>query len=307
MKNIVVVGSINMDIVNEVKKHPLPGETIHGLSTKYYPGGKGANQAVAAARSGGTTMMVGAVGEDAFSSELIASLADSGVNAEQVSRVPGNSGIAFITVDESGENSIILSAGANRQVRLDDRVESLNVLHAVDIVLLQNEIPWETNREVMKRACSQGARVLYNPAPAMKIPADVYPYIHTLILNETEIEVITGMPIGDDSLGAEAAIDSLLDAGIQSVILTLGSKGCLYKAAGSAAVSCPAFRVEAVDTTAAGDTFIGAFASSLAEGRAIPEGLRFASAAAAIAVTGEGAQASIPTREQIDRFLQSRA
>jgi ribokinase len=292
-----------MDIVNEVKNHPIPGETIHGFSTKYFPGGKGANQAVAAARAGGEVMMIGAVGDDAFAQVLIASLEESGVDARNVLYKQGNSGLAFITVDEHGENSIILSAGANGLLRAEDVWVDQLSFDSTSVVLLQNEIAWETNVKVMQEASKKGARILFNPAPALKVPEELFPYIHTLILNETEAEVITGLEIGDEFANAEAAITELLNSGIQSVILTLGSKGCLYMGSDRVIITCPAFQVKAVDTTAAGDTFIGAYACALVEGISIPESLRFASAAAAITVTGEGAQASIPTRVQVDAFL----
>jgi ribokinase len=303
MMSIVVVGSINMDIVNEVKKHPLPGETIHGFSTKYFPGGKGANQAVAAARTGGEVTMIGAVGDDAFAQVLIASLEESGIYVRNVLHKQGNSGLAFITVDEHGENSIILSAGANGLLKAEDIWGDQTFFDSTSIVLLQNEIPWDTNLKVMKEASKKGARILFNPAPAMKVPKELFPFIHTLILNETEAEVLTGLQIGYEYARAEAAITELLNSGIQSVILTLGSKGCLYMGSDRVIIACPAFQVKAVDTTAAGDTFIGAYACALMEGTAISESLRFASAAAAITVTREGAQASIPTKAQVNAFL----
>ncbi|MFC5470694.1 ribokinase [Cohnella suwonensis] len=300
---ISVVGSINMDIVNEVREHPRPGETIHGLSTSYYPGGKGANQAVAAARAGAGTAMVGAVGDDVFSGELIASLDRSGVDTASVARKAGTSGLAFITVDGSGENSIILSEGANGQLTPDDAREFSS---RARIALLQNEIPWEVNAYVLREAQKGAVKVIYNPAPARPIPTEAYPCIHTLILNETEAEEIAETKVGDDPNGAEAAADVLLGRGIQAVIVTLGSGGCYYKDASGIAERREAYRVKAVDTTAAGDTFIGAYACALTEGLSVRERLSFASAAAALAVTAHGAQVSIPDRVAIEAFMNAR-
>jgi ribokinase len=305
MKRIVIVGSINMDIVNRVRSHPKPGETVRGLGTAYYPGGKGANQAVAAAQAAGPSVraaMVGAVGTDAFGGELLAALRGKGVDVSGVRCLEGSSGLAFITVSEDGENNIILNAGANGAV--SPRLLTDAVWQDAAVVLLQNEIPWETNRAVLEQAAERGVPVYFNPAPAFRLPEDAMPLVSCLIVNETEAEFMTGIPVRN-AIQAEEAADALLARGARSAIVTLGRQGSLY-AGPEGSVPTPAFPVTPVDTTAAGDTFIGAFAAARAEGRPVAASLRFASAAAALAVTRPGAQSSIPARAEIDRLESSR-
>ncbi|WP_274651211.1 ribokinase [Paenibacillus humicola] len=303
MSKIVVVGSINMDIVNEVVRFPEPGETIHGRGTSYQPGGKGANQAVASSLAGGETVMAGAFGDDAFGGVLRSSLREHGVDTTHMITKQGSSGLAFITVSDSGENQIILSAGSNGELTPGDISEAAFVGAA--FVLLQNEIPPEVNLRVMKLCADHGIKVCYNPAPAATIPAEVFPLIDTLVVNETEAAVVSGIRVctAED---AEAAANKLRQAGVANVIVTLGGNGVYALDAAGVSHRVPAFRVEAVDTTAAGDTFIGAYAAALAGGHEVAEALRFASAAAAISVTRQGAQSSIPQREEIERFLRER-
>ncbi|MBB3112103.1 ribokinase [Paenibacillus phyllosphaerae] len=306
MGTIVVIGSINMDVVSHVEHHPLPGETIHGTNTGNFPGGKGANQAVAAARSGASVTMLGAVGEDAFGQALKDSLAASGVGIHAVLTKTGTSGLAFIAVNAEGENTIILSAGANGQLMEADIEAARAEWTGASAILLQNEIPWETTRFVLEQASAAGVRVFLNPAPALKLPQDVFPWIDTIIVNETEAQIVTGIAVsGADS--SEQAADALIGLGVRAAIVTLGEKGCFYKDKVGERVGMPAFRVEPKDTTAAGDTFIGAFAAEQASGAGIEQSLRFAAAASAIAVTKEGAQASIPAKADTLAFLQERA
>jgi ribokinase len=302
--NILVVGSINMDIVNRVAKHPLPGETIKGQGTVYSPGGKGANQAVAAALAGGIVTMLGAVGKDPFSLELVASLENSNVGTSEIIRKEGTSGMAFITVEESGENTIILSEGSNGKLSIKDVEERLRLLDEADILLLQNEIPFETTLFVLKEAALRQVQTYFNPAPALVIPIEVFPLIDVLILNETEIEVVTGIRIDTDE-EQERAINWLLEKGVKAVILTLGEQGSLYYTKAESTILTPGFRVNAVDTTAAGDTFIGSFATAKTSGKDTKEALLFATAASAIAVTREGAQNSIPVKKEIEEFLET--
>jgi len=301
MSRIVVVGSINMDIVNQVEKFPLPGETIHGKGVDYLPGGKGANQAVAAALAGGQVEMLGAVGEDSFAPALLESLGRYGVGTKHVLRKPGTSGLAFITVADSGENQIILAEGSNGQVRPEDADDSL--LAGAQAVILQNEIPWETNLRVMQ-ACRRlgGVRLVYNPAPVRPIPEEAYGLIDLLVVNETEAEGLSGLPV-TTAEEAVAAAEELVRRGAGSVLVTLGSKGAVYSDAEGESLFAPARKVRAVDTTAAGDTFIGALVAAGSNGMPIAEAMSFAAAAAAIAVTRPGAQASIPSREEIVRSL----
>lgn len=304
MNRVLVVGSINMDLVNHVDEFPLPGETIHGRGVDYLPGGKGANQAVAAARAGGDVRMVGAVGDDTFGPQLLASLRNSGVGTESVAVKQGTSGLAFITVSGSGENQIILSAGSNGRLTPED--VPAERLASADWVLLQNEIPWAVNRHVLEQCRGLGVKVMYNPAPARPIEADAYPLIDVIVVNETEAETLTGIEVGNRD-DAEAAARELLRRGVRCVIVTLGAKGSLCLGGEGEAFFTPAFSVTPVDTTAAGDTFIGAFAAACANGTPSSEALRFASAAAALAVGRKGAQSSIPERGDIVRLLEADA
>ncbi|MBS4210494.1 ribokinase [Bacillus sp. FJAT-50079] len=302
MKEILVVGSINMDVVNKVDKHPLPGQTIHGKGVQYIPGGKGANQAVAARRLGGNVTMIGAVGTDIFGLELINSLKENKVNIENILIKESTSGLAFITVDTKGENSIILSKGANGLLDKSDMKSLLDVLSHTHIVLLQNEIQWEVNQYVINEANRRGIHVFFNPAPAFEVPDDILSRIDVLIVNETEAEAITGLNITTRS-DAEKAADLLIQAKVRQVLITMGEQGAYFAGADGKTVFTPAFNVKAVDTTAAGDTFIGAFSVAFSLGKSIEDCLLFASAASAITVTRFGAQSSTPSEEEIAHFL----
>lgn len=228
MKRIAVVGSMNMDVVNRVRNHPVPGETVNGLGTTYSPGGKGANQAVAAARAGAASVsMIGAVGRDPFADELMDSLADCGVSAEAICHKEGTSGMAFITVDDSGENAIILSSGANGKLEPADIDRHVGLLNGPGAVLLQNEIPWETTRYAIRLAAKAGATVFFNPAPACAIPEETLSDIDWIVLNETEAEAATGLRIGGGNTAKEA-VKQLLDRGAKRVVLTLGENGAVY-------------------------------------------------------------------------------
>ncbi|WP_027092196.1 ribokinase [Cohnella thermotolerans] len=304
MSRIVVAGSMNMDLVNYVEKFPQPGETIHGRGVEFLPGGKGANQAVAASLAGGDVVMIGAVGEDAFSEPLLDSLRRNGVAVDGVVRKPGTSGLAFITVSDAGENEIILSEGSNGRLRPED-VPAGKLADAAAVVL-QNEIPWETNLHVLEACKSGRAKVVYNPAPVRLIPPEAYRLIDLLVVNETEAEGLSGIEVAGRE-EAERAARELIGRSAGSVLVTLGAKGSLYVDSEGETVFTPSFAVKAVDTTAAGDTFIGAFVAARARGLKTRDALRFATAASAIAVTRKGAQASIPTREEIERFLADRA
>ncbi|MDQ0115281.1 ribokinase [Paenibacillus harenae] len=293
-----------MDVVNQVEHFPQPGETIASKGNDFIPGGKGANQAVAVARAGGNCTMVGAVGDDPYADSLIASLQTKGVDTKLILRKDGVSGMAFITVNSEGENHIVLSKGANGKLAEADVAEAINDWSAVEIVLLQNEIPWVTTESVIRGASADGARVFFNPAPAIRIPDELFTNIDTLIVNETEAQVITGIPVSDP-ISAENAANWIIGKGAANVIVTLGEKGSLLLGRQCPVNHVPAFRVKAVDTTAAGDTFIGAYAAANAEGMEAARALIFAGAAAALAVTKAGAQSSIPSREEIESFLQN--
>ncbi|WP_251555505.1 ribokinase [Neobacillus muris] len=301
--SILVVGSINMDIVNRVVNHPLPGETIHGLSTDYSPGGKGANQAVAAARAGGQVTMLGAVGTDPYQEALLKSLHDADVQTNGIMKKQGTSGMAFITVDGSGENTIILSEGANGKLTVQDIEERLHLLDHAHFVLLQNEIPVETTFYVLEQAKQRKVGTFFNPAPALQIPVEIFPFIDCLILNETEIEVVTGIRIRTEA-AMEEAVQWLIAHGVSTVILTLGEQGSYYVSKEEGAIRTSGFIVPAVDTTGAGDTFIGAFAAAKASGKKTRESLLFATAASVLTVTKPGAQNAIPLGTEIEAFLE---
>ncbi|MGM1046383.1 MAG: ribokinase [Bacillota bacterium] len=305
MQKLLVIGSINMDVVSNVSQFPLPGETIHSSGTMFFPGGKGANQAVATARAGADCAMVGAVGVDPFGDTLVASLEDRQVGVKSILSKEGTSGFAIITVNEEGENNIVLSEGANGKLTGDD-VDAEVQWDGVYAVLLQNEIPWQTTQHVISAAGTAGVRVWLNPAPARDIPQELFPQLDTLIMNETEANVITGVKV-DDVISAEAAAEHIIGRGTSNVIITLGEQGCFYMNKLGERAIVPAFRVKPVDTTAAGDTFIGAYAAACADGLGTTEALTFATAAAALSVTRPGAQTSIPSKGEIQAFIVSQS
>lgn len=301
LSKLLVIGSINMDMVNSVKEFPLPGETIHSLGLDYFPGGKGANQAVAAARSGANCYMVGAVGSDGFAEPLITELSNSGVKVDHVLRKEGTSGIAIITVNSAGENNIVLAEGSNGKLTPRD-VDNHVVWEDTYAVLLQNEISWETTQYVMKQAKQSGVAVWLNPAPAISIPQSLWSSIDTFIMNETETAVITGVAVNDQQSALQAA-QLLIEQGASGIIITMGEQGCVYADRLGEQYMIPAYKVKAVDTTAAGDTFIGAYAAASMAGNDTKQALAYAVAASALTVTKAGAQASIPTSEEVMAFI----
>jgi ribokinase len=305
MAKLAVIGSINMDIVNMVLHHPKPGETIHGLETVYTPGGKGANQAVAAAKHGAHVTMIGAVGDDLFANPLLLALSQAGVQTESVLRKDGASGLAFITVSQSGENTIILSAGANGELQVKDLDACSAILNDVQAILLQNEIPWEMTVRAIRTGQELGKRVYLNPAPARQVSDGILSQLSMLIVNETEAYSLTGIEITSVE-NAFTAAGQLLNRGVPEVLITMGIHGSLYVNSSGERLHTKAYQVEAVDTTAAGDTFIGVFAACRESGMLIQESLMRASAAAAVTVTREGAQASIPTINEVDDWLNHR-
>lgn len=303
MKKLLVVGSINMDIVSNVDRFPLPGETIHSGEALFFPGGKGANQAVAAARAGAGCAMVGAVGTDPFGDKLVRGLEEDGISTNLIIRKEGSSGFAIITVNGEGENTIVLSPGANGLLSAGDAAAAIPDWSGLYAVLLQNEIPWETTCSVIRSASAGGARVFFNPAPARELPDKILSLIDTLILNETEAAAVSGTAVSDIE-SAQAAAERIIAKGTNTVIVTLGEQGCFCQTSDGRAFHVPAFKVKPVDTTAAGDTFFGAYAAAEADGLGLREALEFAAAAAALAVTKAGAQASIPAKTEIEAFLQ---
>ena len=296
---VVVFGSLNMDLVARVPRMPEPGETLAGHGFLANPGGKGANQAVACARQGAKVEMVGRVGDDGFADALRASLAAQGVGAEGVTRVQGQAtGVAMIMVDDLAQNAIAVIAGANAAVDEHDAQALRPRLQASAMLLLQLEVPMPAVLRAAAVAREVGCQVLLNPAPAHALPDALWPLIDILVVNETEARLLTGLPSVTPE-NAAAAADLLLRRGPREVIVTLGEHGVLCACAEGAQLY-EAVRVRPVDTTAAGDTFIGALAAMLVEGRRMPDAVRHAMKAAAICVTRPGAQASMPSRAEVE-------
>jgi ribokinase len=287
---IVVVGSANMDVVGLAERLPRPGETVLGDDFVMTPGGKGANQAIAAARAGGTCTFLGAIGSDAFGVTINARLTASGVDTTHVRTSYGTSGVAVIMVDRAGENSILVSPGANSTfVHLTDAERA--VIAAADVMVCQQEIPPETVTAAAQVAHAAGTRVVLNAAPARRMGAELLAAVDLLVVNESEAAAITGRDAPD--------MDALL-AVVSRVVLTLGGDGARYADRDGRSERIPAFRVEVADTTAAGDAFTGALAVAWGEGRDLVDAVRWASAAGAACVRTVGAYPSLPTRAEID-------
>ncbi|NMX93805.1 MULTISPECIES: ribokinase [unclassified Pseudomonas] len=300
---VVVVGSLNMDLVTRASRLPRGGETLVGQSFATVPGGKGANQAVAAARLGANVAMIGCVGSDAYGAQLRDALLVEGIDCQAVSEVEGSSGVALIVVDDSSQNAIVIVAGSNGQLTPASLLAFDAVLQAAEVVVCQLEVPMDTVGYALKRARALGKTVILNPAPASgPLPADWYAAIDYLIPNESEASALSGVPV--DSLdSAKVAATHLLNAGAGKVIVTLGSQGALF-ADGQGFEHLLAPKVQAVDTTAAGDTFVGGFAAALANGQGEAEAIRFGQVAAALSVTRAGAQPSIPMLHDVQGFAR---
>ncbi len=303
-KDIVVLGSLNVDFVVRTPKRPLGGETVSGTNFSIYPGGKGANQAVAASRAGGKVTMAGKIGDDVFSSILTKSLLEAGVRGDLVRVAPGvSTGSAFIVIDDAGENSIVVVSGANGTVTNQD-VDALQpVLENARILMLQLEIPMEQIEYAARKAHSLGVTVMLDPAPPSELPKGLLQWIDVITPNEHEAQFLTGRQITDIKTARLAASD-LISMGVRCAIVKLGARGVVY-AADNAVEHIPGHTVEVVDSTAAGDAFSGALAVAICEGKSTGEACRFANAAAALSVKRPGAQTSMPWRDEIDRFLVS--
>jgi len=301
-RDIVVLGSLNVDFVVRTDERPGPGETVTGKEFNIYPGGKGANQAVAASRAGGKVAMAGRIGDDVFSGILTKSLLDAGVRGDLVRVVPGvPTGSAVITIDGKGENSIVVVPGANATVSSEDVDALVPVLRNARVLMLQLEIPMEQVLHAAARARELGAAVMLDPAPPAKLPEDLLRCVDIITPNEHEAEFLTGREISDIKAARLAASD-LVAMGPRCAVVKLGSRGAVF-ATDNAVDHIPGHVVNVVDSTAAGDAFSGALAVAIAEGKSIGEACRFANAAAALSVTKPGAQTSMPWREEIDRFL----
>ena len=298
MAKILVAGSLNMDLRFSMKRMPLEGETVLGDGLLYNPGGKGANQAAAAAKLNGDVAMLGCVGKDGFGDTLSKSLADCGCGVSRLRRVTAPTGTASIYVDGQGRNSIVVIAGANAYCGVEYLKECEDELKACDILMLQLEIPYDAVWYLAKRARALGKTVILNPAPAPDaIPADVLKCVDWLTPNETELARLAGMPCEEPSEIEEAAA-KLQSMGVVNVLVTVGSRGAYLCTADNAEL-IPAQHVKAVDTTAAGDCFNGAFAVGLSEGMTPAKAVAFANKAASISVTREGAQSSLPWRKEV--------
>lgn len=305
MKPVVVIGSLNMDLVVQAEKAPSAGETLAASAFATIPGGKGANQAVAAARLGAQVAMVGRVGDDAFGAQLAGGLQAEGIDVSQVRRLEGvSSGVALIVVESGGENRILIVAGANGQLKPEDVDSAAALVSQAGCLVLQFEIPLPAVQRAILTANQHNVPVLLNPAPAYLFSAQWLERVDTLVLNEVECAMFTGLEVRAPR-SAAAAAQHLLRGRTRLVVVTLGAQGAVAVTTQST-LHIPAFEVKAVDTTAAGDSFIGALAAALVRGDDLPASLAYAAAAGALAVTRMGAQSSIPTRAEVVEFLKER-
>jgi len=303
MPNILVIGSLNADLVVRVPRFPAPGETISGEDLAIIPGGKGANQAVAAARQRTAVAMVGRVGNDSFGPTLIQNLQRNKVDTAHVLTDDSATGTAIIVVNADGQNSIVLSPGANGKVTPID-VDSVS-FQDTDLLLLQLEIPLETVVHVASVARQNGLRVILNPAPACPLPDSLLADVDILVPNESELQLLTGLSVTDAD-SARTVAKALLAKGVKTVIVTLGANGALL-VTNEKATHVPGFKVDVVDTTAAGDAFIGGLASALLKGKSLEEAVRYGNASGALATTKFGAQPSLPTVNEVEKLLSLRA
>lgn len=302
MGAITVIGSMNMDLVVRTPRIPLAGETLAGMEFQTIPGGKGANQAVAASRSGANTSMVGCVGRDGFGQELLDSLTCARVDVSGVESLPGvSTGTATILVEDHGQNRIIIVAGANSEVTPAIIEEQWRSIQHSDMILLQHEIPLETIHFILQKAHSQNIATLLNPAPFYAFDTSLLRLVNFLVLNDLEAAALTRLKVTSVESALKAA-QSLRQTGAESVIITLGSLGAVVLD-DEGALFQPAFEVEAVDSTAAGDTFIGAYAAAFLSTHDHTSALLYATAASALSVTHLGAQTSIPRKEEVEKFI----
>ena len=299
---IVVVGSSNTDMIVKMPRIPAPGETILGGTFSMAAGGKGANQAVAAARAGGHAALVARVGEDLFGRKAIEGFVRDGIDVRGIVRDPeAPSGVALIFVSESGENSIAVAPGANGRLSPADIERHKDVIASAGILVLQLETPIETVQAAVELASAHKVTVILNPAPAAPVPDAVLQHVDILTPNEHEAKVLTGIEVSDEEAAGRAA-GILMERKVGTVLITMGARGAFVASRGSREMVA-GYSVKAVDTTGAGDVFNGAFAVALAEGRQLRTAVNFANAAAALSVTKLGAQPSIPTRDEIENFL----
>ncbi len=301
MPKIVVVGSSNTDMVVKTERFPEPGETILGGDFYMFPGGKGANQAVAAARAGGDVSFICAVGDDLFGQNALKGYTKENIHVSSALVIENAaSGVALITVNGAGENEIVVASGTNAKLSIDHLKLVLGGTKGDTIFLTQLETPIETVAFLAKRAKAGKQKLIINPAPAHALEAEVLQGLFLITPNETEAKILTGIPVNDAPSMANAA-KALLDKGVENVIITLGSKGSYFMNSKTSFI-VPAPKVNAVDTTAAGDVFNGVLSVCIAHGMSWPDGMAYASKAAALSVTKMGAQDTAPTIAEINQF-----
>ncbi len=297
-KKIIVIGSCNTDMVIKSDRLPVPGETVIGGTFLMNPGGKGANQAVAAARLGGNVLFITKTGNDLFGKRSVELYKNEGIKTDFVFSDPDNpSGAALISVDAQGENCIVVAPGANSTLSPNDIEKTKHEIETADVVLMQLEIPLETVKYAAKIAHQSGVKVILNPAPAQNLPNDLLECLYIIVPNKTEAEMLSGIKVTDWK-SAKKAANVISEKGVDIVVITLGADGALVKDKDQY-YEIDAVPVEAIDTTAAGDTFCGALTVGLSDGLPIDESVRFACKAAAISVTRMGAQSSIPYKKEI--------
>lgn len=302
---ITVIGSLNMDLVTYTGRMPVTGETIMGKSFRQIPGGKGANQAAAIAKLGTKVAMIGCVGRDGMGSTLLDALQKDGVDISKVKEVEGvATGIAAITVDAAANNCIIVVPGANNCLSPEDLAAAQETINRSEAVVAQLEVPLETVKVGLEIAKKLGKLTILNPAPAVPLPDEFLVLVDILVPNDTELELLSGIQAHNEEELQKAA-QVLLNKGIKELIVTLGSKGCMHINS-SGAKFYGAHKVHAIDTTAAGDSFIGGLSTAINEGKTLEEAILFATAVGALTVTKEGAQSSLPYRAEVEAFIQSK-
>lgn len=300
--NIVVVGSMNMDIVVKTSRFPAGGETILGDEIHFIPGGKGANQALALARLGAQVTMIGAVGLDSFGRTLMTAMADNGVNSDYIKITEqASTGTASITLTPD-ENNIVVVPGANAKLAASDVKQAETLIQAADAVLLQLEIPLETVEYAAELAHRYGKLVIMNPAPARPLPESLLKRVHVITPNRSELETLTGIALDERPL--EEAVDKLLESGVGCVVTTLGSEGALWKRKDGSLQRQPAHRMEVVDTTGAGDAFNAGLAYDISAARGIGDAVAFAAKVSGLAVTKFGAQDGMPSMAEVKAYFQ---
>lgn len=301
MKKILILGSSNTDMTVKTAALPAPGETVLGGEFTMSPGGKGANQAVAAKRAGGDVSFICKVGNDVFGENALKHYVSEGIDVSGALRSDKPSGVALITVDSEAENCIVVASGANVDINDADIEASRALLESCDILLMQLEIPVPAVLKAARIAFEAGATVVLNPAPYAELPEEIFKYVSLFIPNETELSSFSGVQVTDQESACKAA-QVLFDKGVGKMIVTMGSKGSLILDGGDPQF-VQAYKVKAMDTTGAGDTYCGSICVAIAEGKSLKDAAQFACASSAISVTKMGAQTAIPMRPEIEAFM----